>query len=75
MLIQQGAVTAVDFSNPAAVFNGANALKEITLGTTKYYLVLSGDMDGSQDISANDFLLLFLPNFGLSNPGEVPEPD
>ncbi len=67
--------TAVDFTDPANVVNGAIQLLPLTIGATTYNVLRTGDMNNNQDVGSDDFIQYFLPNFGVANPGFVPELD
>lgn len=58
-----------DFTDPTNVTNGTTALYQSS-GT---WYVRSGDLDGNRNVNLND-VLLWVPNNGQNNPGQVPAP-
>lgn len=71
-----GVPASFDFTNPNNVFTrpGANAtpLRLQTINGVDYYLVRSGDLDGSGIINVTDFGIL-QPNLNVNNPSGAPE--
>ncbi len=70
--IAPGATLDVDFTDPDNVFNGATWLPEETINNQTFNVMRTGDLNANRDIGADDFIEFFVPNFGLSNPGQVP---
>ncbi len=70
--VAPGTTTAVDFTQQANVFNGVVSLPTITIGGQNFNVVRTGDFNANGDVGADDFIKFFVPNFGISNPGQVP---
>lgn len=69
--VTSGGSYSYDFSDQAdRAFPGAGVTIEYQ--TSGVFTVPVGDLDGDRTVSASDFLLYFLPNFGETNPGGVP---
>ena len=73
--ITQGQQNSVDFTDADKVVNGATGMTTVTLNLTDYDVVRTGDLNSDLSVSADDFIQLFLPNFGVVNPGQVPSLD
>lgn len=70
--ITQGQQNSVDFTDADNVVNGVTGMTTVTLNLTDYDVVRTGDLNSDLSVSADDFIQLFLPNFGVVNPGQVP---
>ncbi len=72
VLLEAGSPADVDLSQSANVVGGLLWLTDLpgdVLGA------LSGELNADNSISADDFVQLFTPNFGVVNPGQVPPLD
>ena len=76
--VTEGNTHNYDFSNANdKAFPGFNPLSPVLVefGNTGVFMVRTGDLNGDQSCSADDFIQHFAPNFGLSSSGQVPDVD
>ncbi len=71
--IEPGDTIEYNFSSPANVNNGVKALRSIVRNNSSFHVMIAGDLNGNSSIGSDDFIPLFVPSFGLSNPGGVPD--
>ncbi len=76
--VTAGQTHSYDFSNANdKAFPGFDPITPVIVEflNTGVFQIRTGDLDGDQTVSANDFIFYFSPNFGESNAGEVPDID
>lgn len=76
--VTEGQTHSYDFTNANdKAFPGFDPFSPVLVefGNTGVFQVRTGDLDGDQTCSANDFIQYFLPNFGATSSGQVPDID